>query len=997
MRRTLAEAGWLIPRTGCRWGLTIAFLVAIAHASLGQTRDLAVLEGEVRDAQGASIAGAHIALTQTQVGLRRKATTDASGRYAFKGLPITEGYNLLIEATGFRSTQKSGIALRANSTAYVEVSLRAGAEAQVVVYGAAGSVQTGVDEVGTRLGSRKIEETSIANNRVTSLALLSSTVRPAYTTGDLFTNESLFVVNGGGRRQTSWSIDNQNQNESWGRQTVFTSVPLVAIQEFELLSDALPAEYGWTTGAAVNIVTKAGEDSWHGDLLGAGRPAFSEASAPLAIKKAANTLAQGSGSISGPLGGRSTTFNAAAEFSDQIRAAVITSPLAFGSFFNGEFRQTLFFARVDHRLSENNHLTLRAFGDAFTDTNPSDGVSGTTLPTAARTFQRATYGVNLTDVATHGSNTLNELRLQFDMASPVTRFTPVIFGPQIFATGYYSYGDSRSANLMNHQFDVADTLTHGLGRHLLKAGVELLHSSSGGYGQEFGSGYIDGRFQVNAKYATLPIADVLASAPGAPPSGQPAGSPALVSTYTQAFGNQSYNVRELLTGAFVQDDWRATPDLTLNLGVRYEQQTFIGDNNNLAPRVGLAWRVPVSRPISVRAGYGIFYSEIRANQAANYELGDPRGVFSFTASTGQCGFPTSFTPWVSVQALLASPGCASNGSQSVPIRSITVALGQQDQLSRYFDVSGLRFYPERLLNPYTQQWNLGSDIDLGRNWILSADYVGTRGAKIERLVELNAPSTFVRTAPGQTRSVTAANATRPVKPAGTCTIASPTFDPAVANCFNNYSSVQTLANAADAYYEGLSLKLSRQLSTRVAALLTYTYSHVINTVEQDGSGGNPNDWNNLTEGERATGVLDQRHRAVLSGTYQMPMRFMLGGVAQMASGFPYNVVTGFDDNGDGSVTDRPIVKGALLPRDFGRGSPIYTLDTSLQKSFIFRDRVNISLRAEAFNVLNHPNYFSRNGTYGDGAAPSAVFGTPVGGLANTGASRQMQFLMRVRF
>ncbi len=966
----------------------------LAH---GQTRDLSVIEGEVRDTQGALISGAKVLVLQSQTGLHREISTDRSGRYSIAGLPISDHYEVDAEAAGFRRAERTEISLRANSTAHVEIRLSAGTDAQIAVYGTAGSVQSGIDEVGTRLDSRKIENTAIANNRVTSLALLSSAVRPAYTTGDLFTNESLFVVNGGGRRQTSWSVDNQNENESWGRQTIFSSLPMVAVQEFELLSDALPAEYGWSSGAAVNMVSKAGGNDWHGDLLGTGRPAFSDASAPFAIRRATNTLAQGSGLVSGPVVRDRTWFAASGEFSTQTRAAVITSPLAFGSFFDGQFDQTLFFARVDHQLSDSNHLTFRAFEDHFTDTNPADAVSGTTLPTAARTFERGTYGANLTEIASFSPKTVSELRLQLQVASPVTRFQPVISGPQIFATGYYSYGDSRSANLMNHQFEVANTVSHQAGAHTWKVGVDLVHSSSGGYGQEFGSGYVAGRFQVNARYATLPVTQVLASNPGSAPAGQPAGSPALVSTYTQAFGNQSYNVKELLTGAFLQDDWKISPDLTLNLGLRYEQQTFLGDNNNVAPRVGLAWHVPVARPVSVRAGFGIFYSEIRANQAANYELGDPRGVFSFTAATGQCGFPSSFTPWATVQALLTSPGCANNGSQSVPVRSITVALGRQADLNEFFNVAALRFYPDRLLNPYTQQWNLGSDVDLGRDWVMSIDYIGTRGVKIERLVELNAPSAFTRNAPGQTRSLAEANATRPVRPATPCTLASANFNVAVANCYNNYASVQTLANAADAYYEGLSFKLNYPFSSRISALLTYTYSHVINTVEQDGSGGSPNDWNNLTEGERATGSLDQRHRAALSGTYQLPLRFILGGVAQLASGFPFNALTGVDNNGDGSMADRPVVNGRLLPRNFGRGSAIYMLDTSLQRSFPIRDRVDLSLRAESFNVLNHPNYFNRNGTYGDAVTSSALFGAPVGGLANTGAARQMQFLMRVRF
>lgn len=969
-----------------------------SRKSFSQTRDLSIVEGVIRDSQGARISGASVLLTSSQGGNALRTVSGPTGQYSFRGLPIADMYSLVVTAPSFKDSEPVRVVLRAGNAATVNVTLGvAGDKSEVVVYGSAGGIQTSSDEVSTRLDNLKIETTSILNNRATSLVLLDSSVRPAYTTGDLFTNETLFVVNGGGRRQTTWSIDNQNANDSWGRQTIFTTVPLTAIQEFKLVTDAMPAEYGWTSGSAVNIITKSGTNRWHGDLLGTGRPGFSEASAPLSTTKAENTLAQGSANISGPVIRGKTWIDLAGEYTSQTRAAVITSPLAPGTFFDGQFNQTLFVARIDHQLATNNRFTIRTLGDRFTDTNPADAVSGATLPMAARTFERNTYGFNLTDVATLTPNAINELRLQFLLGSPITKFSPVIYGPQIYVTGYYTYGDSRSADLTNHQYQSADTFSHAFYRHVLKAGFDVSHSSSGGYGQEFGSGYVQGRFQVNTLYATLPVSQVMTMNPGAIPLGQPAGAPPLVSTYAQAFGNLNYNVREVLTGIFVQDDWRVTPNLTLNLGARYEEQTFTGDNNNIAPRLGLAWRVPIVRSMSVRTGYGIFFSEIRANQAAGYALGDPRGIFSFSASPDQCGFPTSFTPWATVQDLLASSGCSSSGSPVVPIRTITVNTGQASYLNQYLDVANLRSYPAHLLNPYTHQWNLGGDLDLGGNWLLSVDYIGTRGVKLERAIELNPAAQFVRTSPGQVRSTAAANATRPVRRSTPCTIGSSDFDSEIANCRNNYSSVQALSNAGDSYYNGATVKVQRQLNAHSSALLTYTYSHVINTFEQDGAGSSPNDWNSVAEGERSSGSLDQRHRAVFSGWYELPFRFTLTGAAQISSGFPFNSLTGVDNDGDGSSSDRPVIHGAVVGRNTGRGTAIYTFDTALQKIFTVHERMNISLRAEAFNLFNHPNYFGRNTAYGNAASPGPLYGAPIGGISNTGPGRQMQLLMRVTF
>ena len=96
-------------------------------------------------------------------------------------------------------------------------------------------------------------------------------------------------------------------------------------------------------------------------------------------------------------------------------------------------------------MTQNNRLTLRGNFDRFNDTNPQDAVSGVTLPTAARVFTRNTYQAAITDTAIINSNTLNDARFEFLLGSPITQFAPVTPQPQVFVSGYYTYGDSRSA------------------------------------------------------------------------------------------------------------------------------------------------------------------------------------------------------------------------------------------------------------------------------------------------------------------------------------------------------------------------------------------------------------------------------------------------------------------------------------------------------------------------------------------------------------------------
>ncbi len=987
--------------------LLAVWLLAAAVAG-AQTRDLAVLKGQVRDAGGGAVKGAEVALRNSATGFERKAQTNEQGNYAFVGLPLTGKYDLSVSAAQFKTVEQKNIELRAGETATVDFALNvSGTETRITVFGTTEGVQTDSNQISDRLDLPKIENTPVLNNKLTSLALLDSSVRPSLTTGDVFTNETLIVVNGGGRRQTSYSIDNTTADDSWGRQTILTTLPFASVQEFTILTNASSAEYGRNAGSAVNIVSKSGTNNFHGDFIAMGRPAFSEASAPLATKKAENTLAEGSGAISGPLIHDRTYFLASGEYNDQSRDAVITSTQAPGTIFTGNFTQTLFLARVDHQLTAGNNLTFRANLDKFSDTNPQDSVSGNNLPTTARTFNKRTYAAALTDTASFGAGIVNEARFQWQLASPITEFIPQAPGPQVSLAGNYTYGDSRFANLMNHQYQEADTLSLVRGHHVLKTGFDLIQSSSGGFGQEFGSGFLFGQWAINnpagCNYASISvsqvIADLTANPAAAPPQAVCTGTPPpLVTSYTQSFGNQQYNIKETLWAVFLQDTWAVRPDLTLNLGLRYEGQTFLGDNNNIAPRIGLAWRLPRTRATVLRAGYGIYYSEIRTDLAAGYLLGGPQGIFTFVATPGKCGFPTTFGPWPSLTALLQSPGCTSSSpAPTVPLRDISVAQGSASYLNQFFDSSALRFYPSGLVNPYTQQWNLGIERELGKGWIFSVDYVGSHSIRLERPADLNAPAPFVRTAQGQTRSQAAANATRPVQPSSTCTTASPTYNPSYGNCFNNYRQILAIVNLGSGTYDGLQLKLNKRLTDHFSALLTYTYSHAIDTVEPDAANQNANDWNFLGADEKATSILDQRHRAALSGWYDFPWGFTFAVNTTLASGLPYNVTTGTDNNGDGTNSDRPVVNGAIIPRNWGRGTPTYDVAVSLQKTFQLTERWKVSLRSEAFNLFNHENFYGRNGTFGNNAAPPATFGAPVGGIANTGPGRQMQFMARLQF
>ena len=923
------------------------------------------------DPQGKSIAGANVTLNNTATGLTKTAKTDSSGDYKFSGLPITDNYSVKVEASGFKPAEQQKIILRANQAAVVNFTLNvSGEQSQITVYGTPGSVTVDNDQVTTRFDVQKIESTPILNRKITAIPLLDSAVRQSQTTGDLFINEVLFVINGTGRRQTTYDLDNTDANDSWGRQTMFAAIPFSAVQELNVDKNSISSEYGRNAGAAVDVVTKSGSNQWHGDFIGMGRPQFSEAKQPLAAKPAYNTLAQGSGMVSGPIVKDKTFILGAYEYTNQNRDAVITSPLDPGAIYSGTFNQNLLFVRLDQQFSQNNLLTVRGNFDRFTDTNPQDAVSGVNLPTTARTFARYTYQGALIDTATINPNLLNEARFEYLLGSPITQFLPVVQSTQEFISGIYTNGESRIADLINHQYQWADTLSISKGKHQIKTGVDVVYSSSGGYGTEFGSGYLLGRFQVNTAYQKIPISTLLTYNPGLPPPGAPPKSPPLSSAFTQSFGTATYNEKETLFGAFVQDDWRVSPKLVLNLGLRYDLQTLTEGHTNFSPRAGFAYTLyGGDKPTVIRGGYGIYYTELPANIVANSSINGPQGVYTYTVQPGQFGFPTTFSPITNVP-----PGTV------LPARDIQILAGQCNYLNQFLPVDQLHFCPNKLLNPYTQQWNLGIEQQLTRDWVLTMDYIGSHTIHINQPIDLNSPSGFTRTAPGQVRSANAANATRPIVPVP-----------------GGYRQVLAYMSLGTSFYDGLQVGLRKQFTTHFALLASYTWSHTIDTVEWDGTAQNPNDYSCPVACEKARSQLNQTNRASFSGTYQFPYGFTLGGYAFLGSGYPYNALTGVDNNGDGNNSDRPVVGGGVVPRNWATAPNIYNLAGSLQKNFKIKERMGLNLRAEVYNFLNTRIYYSLNGTYGNAALPAATFSQPVGGIANVGAPRQMQFLAQIVF
>ena len=320
-----------------------SILSGIIFASLAaaQTPNTAAIRGQVLDQSAGAVVSAAVEAVNLDTGLTRRTLTDQAGYYTLADLPLTGEYRLRASAQSLAAKDLDHILLRAGEIATFLFTLDPeSGRNHVTVFGTADGVRSDSPEMGSRLDLQQIDHTPVFGRKITALATLDASVKPARGAGDLFLNNPLFAVYGGGRRQTSFVIDGSSGDDSWGRQTLFTNIPLAAIQEFAILTNAFSAEYGRTSGSVININTRFGSNQYHGDLVGLWRPPGIQARAPLSARRTADRLDQASGAFSGPVVQDRTHFLVSAEYDHQDKDSSVTSPLAPQNFL-GRYRQTL--------------------------------------------------------------------------------------------------------------------------------------------------------------------------------------------------------------------------------------------------------------------------------------------------------------------------------------------------------------------------------------------------------------------------------------------------------------------------------------------------------------------------------------------------------------------------------------------------------------------------------------------------------------------------------
>ena len=954
----------------------LTLFASMAAPIAAQSPNTSAMIIAVFDRTGGVVQNAKVSVMNTATGAMREALSGSDGSASIPALSLTGAYTVRVSKAGFGDEELKDITLRAGETATVKVKLQIGSErAEVTVYGTTEGVGA-TPQIGRRFDSRQIDQLPILGRKVSTLPLLNAAFRQAKGTGDLFVNATYFVTGVGGRRQTTVTLDGANNDEGWGRQTMIATVPLGAIQEMTVLSNAFSSEFGWTAGPALNIVTKSGTNSIHGEGLFMSRPGalqtetfstkgFCAPSVASCVTPSTLTainpvdipdsLNQVSGSIGGAVVKDRTFFFVTGDYTRQDRTTLLSTALpafllpADGHLdYTGHYRQSLFNGRLDHKITSAQTLMLRLNMDRFYDDNPQDAVGGTNAPNVARKYSRRSLTGQVNHTAVLNANLLNEVRFAYLNGDPITRWEAGTLSTAYTRAGSvpFTIGQSRASDLYGHQAQISDTLSWSRGRHQLRFGGTAIHHTSGGTGSEPGTAIL-GTFTFNntttAPFDQLTLANV--------------------QQYTQPinFGISSYELKQWLYTGFVQDSIRLRSDLTIDAGLRYDRQTLTGAKKNFAPRLGFGWHPGGNSRLSIRGGYGMYYTQIRSNAVAGYLVNGLDGLTTYTAVPGQLGFPTCLTGACLPLAFDPKTLAASQ----LPARDITIRAGQRPFYATQFAKYGLNFdklpnYPERLVNPRSQVISIGAEYEPVKGLFLGGDYVRQHVTGIDRTLDLNAPTAFERTASGQVRTVAAANATRPILPVN-----------------GGVRQVNVLTNLGIADYNGLQTQISYRGHSRMYAAVSYTLSKATNTSEPDGNGIGPNEANvtHLGEVERGPSLLDQRHRAVIMFNYRLPYNITAGTVTQLASARPFNATTGVDNNGDGANNDRPVIDGKVIGKSAFRGTATSDVGLFIESRLKRTERATLLLRLEGSNLFNHGNYLGRaQTTYGDTGVPNATFG-----------------------
>jgi len=1030
--------------------------------------DLSSLSGLVLDPTNAVVPGASVRLTNMATTTSRETLTNDVGRYSLTLLPPGR-YELRIEMSGFK-TFRAEVELRVAEPAEANARLELGDKDQILeVTAGLSPLNTESTSVGTVIGGEKVPALPLNGRQFLQLALLVPGANPGgravQQNGVRQGQLGGLSISGSRTNNTQFLLDGV-VNIDPDYSAINYSPSIDSIAEFQVQTAMAPAEY---SRAAINVVSKSGSSDVHasvweflrnkamdarpfnllGDLPQYQRNQFGGNIGGPVYKKTVFGFLSYEGLRLHQAAANLTTVSlptAAERAGDFSKDPPIKDP-ATGQFFQNN--QVSVTRMNPLSLAAVNVLPLPISGVSYVNSSEvllqhNDNVSlrmdfvlSSKWNTFAR-FSRANENANIpftipnrsaindgrssnialgstyiisSSVLTETRLAVSRLRLTNGLPEP---FFPVNGTPQHlpqFNLGgsYPLFGGAASFNATNAGGGIAqnrnttyqlyDNITWTYGAHSMKFGAELEQVNY----NHFEATSPLGVFQFSGRFTGNAVADFLLG---------------LSSTANRSLGPNRMDGRQWMYAVYAQDDYHLSPNLTLNLGLRYElappmfdrrhqlgsidysnvptpQAVFANgplakytptffvcgesgypqgcaytDKNNFAPRIGVSWSA--NEKTVVRAGAGVFYVNTDANALFKAATSLPN---NYTQTLNITTFNTATIGYDIFGPAILGP---------TQIAGIGIDLHQR--------------------TGYSMQGNFSIQREVARNVVVEAGYIGTLGIKLEQNIQPN------NAQPGQ-------GAVDPRRPYAGLVFGPGTLFPAYLQVSGNsvpVGQINYLAHSAQSNYHSGYLRLEKRFSNGLSLLTSYTYSKAISNAPQYRNAGGvtgsenspPQDSYNL-RAERSLASFDLRHRFVNTVVYRLPFghngRWLQNGVGAMVlgglevssifstqSGFPFTAnIKGDSANiggGTGGIFVRPnpapgqhvqlsaserttskwFNTAAFTPPangtfgTLGRNTiigPTYTdLDLVLQRSIDIGEKTKVQLRGEVFNALNHSNY-----------------------------------------
>lgn len=939
----------------------IMIMTALA-ASLPMSAQQTGITGRITDPSNASIANGIVTITGEDSS-KFSTTTNAEGLYQFPTLRA-EKYVLRFEAPGFAPAERT-ITLLVGQVRTIDVNLTlATASTVVAVEAAAVDIDTTGSSVAGDVSPTEVSKVPLNGRNYLQLAMLV----PGITSNDV-TNSPLGTTDSG---KLQINVDGQQVTQnSAGDSFGEPQYSQDAIDQFQIITNRFDATLGRSSRVQVNVQTKSGSNQFHGTLYGYFRNSYFNADDSVAHRLLPFSDQQFGGTVGGPIIKNKLFFFFAYEGERQPNT-IFDVPTGFGGLsytFNNELRTNSYLLHTDLQINATNRVSIRATG--YTWAEPFNNVTGNASPTRATDSTRTSYAALATWTWTVTPALVNEVAgglNHFDWSN-----TPLIQSqeyrlPTITVGAPYNYPQQLGQNTQQYR----DDLFWLKGKHSFKIGFDYLHTPySGNFGQNVRGtvlGFSSGVSALNLA-SIFPVWNE-------PSTWNIAALNPYVTSFTQGFGNYNYSIATNAIGSWLQDDWKVTPNLTLNLGLRYDndlgifnpglylksgvQTPHYNDNLLFQPRFGFAWDVTGSRKTVIRGGAGLFYADIQANQTID------DAIFN-----GQ----TTISP--AIQATAANPI-----NLLAPFGTTTGA----DFLSGAVPVNAQTIQPlaPNVQTPYSFQASGGVERQLTRTWTLSADYVHWR---VYHDWERTDANLFYNPVTGYP------------------------LPPSVSRPNTNFVGILnfTTPAAAGSINDGLQLQVAHRFSQGLSISAAYTLARLKDSTTSPFY--YPNNQMNLAA-EWAISPDNQTNTLTLAGSYQWKWGFTLSGAFHFGSGQNYQVTANQNPFGLSGVTDRLFTASSayfgspsnitqqnlggvlydLVKRDSLVGNPIERLDMRLSKTFTLKERVRFIPMVEAFNLFNHSNF----GGYQTVVNVSS-YGSPTQNTDLAYAARMLQFAGRIEF